>query len=275
MSELVYDIGMHDGEDSAFYLAKGFRVVAVEADPELCKAAEQRFSRFIQDGRLTVVNRAIVSKAGPVTFYRSTTSGWGTVVEAWNRDNAARGVSADSLTVEGITLADLVEAHGEAFYLKLDIEGMDRAALDSLVATSVRPDYVSMETSFSRSPQIASMRDDFETLCRLGYDRFKIVDQDAVPEQVPPLPARVGQYVDHKFTSGQSGLFGEESPGEWLTAKAALESFRQVCRRHWLPLILYRKMRIFLYYSKITHRIYGRSPNLSWYDIHAKHCSVD
>ena len=29
---LAYDIGMHNGDDTAYYLAKGFRVVAVEAD---------------------------------------------------------------------------------------------------------------------------------------------------------------------------------------------------------------------------------------------------
>ena len=31
-ADLIYDVGMHRGEDTAFYLRKGFRVVAVEAD---------------------------------------------------------------------------------------------------------------------------------------------------------------------------------------------------------------------------------------------------
>jgi FkbM family methyltransferase len=275
MSDLIYDIGMHDGEDSHFYLLKGFRVVAVDADPDLCKSAEQRFAEFIAQGRLTIVNRAIVPKPGPVTFYRSKISGWGTVVEAWNRDNVVRGVAAESLTVEGITLANLIEAQGEPFYIKLDIEGMDRTALASLVATSVRPPYISMETSFSRTPTIDAIQADFDLLSRLGYDRFKIVDQDLVPRQVPPAPARVGKYVAHAFTDSASGLFGDEAPGEWMTDEGALQSFCQICRKKWLPLLLYRNMRIFLYYSKIMHRLYGRNPNLSWYDIHAKHSSVE
>ena len=33
---LIFDIGCHLGEDSEFYLRKGFKVVAVEANPELC-----------------------------------------------------------------------------------------------------------------------------------------------------------------------------------------------------------------------------------------------
>jgi len=63
MTELVYDIGMGDGDDSLFYLLKGFRVVAVEADPSLCDAARVRLWAFIEKGQLTIVNRAVVAKA--------------------------------------------------------------------------------------------------------------------------------------------------------------------------------------------------------------------
>ena len=275
MSDLIYDIGMHDGDDSEFYLLKGFRVVAVEADPDLCQAAKERFQPSLQSGQLTIVNRAIVPKAGPATFYRSSTPGWGTVVEEWHRYNVAHGVAAGSLVVDGITLADLVGIHGQPFYLKVDIEGMDRAALESLAETMVRPPYVSMETSFERSPTLASIRLDFDTLVRLGYDRFKLVDQDMVPQQLPPSPARMGRYVPHSFTSSASGLFGEEAPGEWLSAEAVLRSFQRICRKNWLALLLYRRTRLYRYYVSITSRLTGNSPNLGWYDIHAKHSSVE
>jgi len=70
MSDLIYDIGMHEGEDSKFYLAKGFRVVAVEADPLLCEQAADRLGQFIQSGQLTIVNRAIAPTRGPIILYR-------------------------------------------------------------------------------------------------------------------------------------------------------------------------------------------------------------
>jgi FkbM family methyltransferase len=275
MSDLVYDVGMNDGDDTAFYLAKGFRVVAVEADPDLCKAAEQRFAQFVDDGRLTIVNRAIVPEPGPATFYRSDVGSWSTVVEEWDRGNRSLGHTSETLIVEGTTLAQVIDTFGEPYFVKLDIEGMDRLAVETLAATTIRPPYLSMEMSFARWAKFASVELDFQTLTQLGYDRFKIVDQDVVEQQVLPSPAQAGQYVDYKFTSGQSGPFGEESPGEWLTAEAALASFRQTCRKNWLPLLMYRNRRIFLYYSKIVHRLYGRCANFDWYDIHAKHCSVD
>jgi hypothetical protein len=31
----IFDIGMYDGAESAYYLQSGYRVVAVEANPEL------------------------------------------------------------------------------------------------------------------------------------------------------------------------------------------------------------------------------------------------
>lgn len=35
MRDLIFDIGANNGDDTAFYLKKGFRVVAIEADPAL------------------------------------------------------------------------------------------------------------------------------------------------------------------------------------------------------------------------------------------------
>jgi FkbM family methyltransferase len=275
MTDLIYDIGMQDGEDSLFYLLKGFRVVAVEADPNLCDAATERLREFITTGQLTIVNRAVVPTAGPATLHRSSTPGWGTVVEDWHRYNLAHGVAAESVVVDGTTLADLINIHGTPFYLKVDIEGMDRMALETLTAIPARPNYVSIETSFERSPTMASIESEFDTLVGLGYDRFKIVDQDKVPEQVPPSPARMGKYVPYEFADSASGLFGEEAPGEWLSAEAALKSFQRICRKNWLALLFYRRTGFYRYYVSIAARLSGHPPNLGWYDIHAKHSSVE
>ncbi len=35
VNDLVYDIGMNNGDDTAYYLSLGFRTVAIEANPEL------------------------------------------------------------------------------------------------------------------------------------------------------------------------------------------------------------------------------------------------
>jgi hypothetical protein len=42
VSDLVFDVGMNDGADTVHYLSRGFRVIAVEADPVLSNTAIPR-----------------------------------------------------------------------------------------------------------------------------------------------------------------------------------------------------------------------------------------
>ena len=39
---LIFDIGMNDGRDAAYYVSKGYRVVAIEADPTLAEQGQHR-----------------------------------------------------------------------------------------------------------------------------------------------------------------------------------------------------------------------------------------
>ena len=59
-ADLIYDIGAHRGEDAEFYLRKGFRVVAIEADPDLVLACRRRLQPFLAQGRQTIIEGAIV-----------------------------------------------------------------------------------------------------------------------------------------------------------------------------------------------------------------------
>src|SRR5260370_42593606 len=74
--DLIYDVGMHEGEDTDFYLKKGFRVIGFEADPDLIERCRNRFSREIGEGRLTLVEGAIVertdvNKSQTIKFYQN------------------------------------------------------------------------------------------------------------------------------------------------------------------------------------------------------------
>ena len=40
IKDLIYDVGMNNGDDTAYYLSLGFRTVAIEADPELVEQAK-------------------------------------------------------------------------------------------------------------------------------------------------------------------------------------------------------------------------------------------
>jgi hypothetical protein len=58
---LIYDVGAHKGEDTEFYLIRGFSVIAIEAVPELCERTQIRRNHirrpFRQVRSFTVIAR--------------------------------------------------------------------------------------------------------------------------------------------------------------------------------------------------------------------------
>ncbi|HWG08698.1 MAG TPA: hypothetical protein VN672_06790 [Solirubrobacteraceae bacterium] len=82
VTDLVYDVGAHKGEDAAYYLAKGYRVLAFEANAELVRGCADRFAQEIAEGRLELVEGAVTDSAeATVRFYRHPLSTWGTTSE--------------------------------------------------------------------------------------------------------------------------------------------------------------------------------------------------
>ena len=80
--DLIYDVGMHRGEDAEFYLKKGYDVVGFEANPDLVASAKNAFAEAIASGRLRIIEGAIVSDPNitHITFFRyDDRSKWGTI----------------------------------------------------------------------------------------------------------------------------------------------------------------------------------------------------
>lgn len=91
--DLIYDVGMHKGEDADIYLKKGFRVLGIEADPVLARECRERFTTAIAAGLLMLVEGAIVDpetikgRGKTVPFYANLDqSAWGTVMPATQRE---------------------------------------------------------------------------------------------------------------------------------------------------------------------------------------------
>ena len=224
--DLIYDVGMHQGEDAEFYLKKGFDVVGIEANAQLCATCARKFSAEVATGRLQIINKAISSSGGTIDFFfNEQKSVWGTASPEWARRNESRGTRSYPAKVEATTIQDVIQQFGMPYYLKIDIEGSDSLCLEGLLTVKERPKYVSVESSAT------SIRDTFAQLTlleRLGYTRFKIVPQHTITEQRCPAPAREGIFVDHRFERGSSGLFGEETPGEWRSLESVKWSYRRI-----------------------------------------------
>lgn len=202
---LVYDFGMDSGEDTEYYLARGFRVVAVEADPAMCAEAEERFHAEIAEGSLVVVNKAIGRERGTFKFHVcDTMTAWSTASDALRDHWTAQGATFRTIEVEFVDASDLIAAFGEPYYVKIDIEGHDQICLDQLHDAGVRPTWVSLELDLKRFHLALA------TLEKMGYDRFTLVDQSKVPDQRIAPTSTEGRYADYSFCMGHTGLFGSD-----------------------------------------------------------------
>jgi FkbM family methyltransferase len=261
-TDLIYDVGFHHGEDTEFYLNKGFKVVAIEAHPALYQAGREKFAPYIESGRLILLNVAIADTSGPISFFESDNDVWGSIRRDAARRNERLGAGWREITVEGRRFGEILRQHGVPYYLKVDIEGADLLCLKALAEFSERPRYVSIEAEVD---VLSGIRHEITVLSELGYSRFKIVRQGHVPLQSCPFPAREGQYIEYKFPYGSSGMFGEEAPGEWLSGDRAVETYRRIVRvqrlfgdKGWV-----RRLPLG---NKVTNFI---QPDVSWYDTHA------
>lgn len=263
---MIFDVGLHRGEDTAFYLALGYRVIAFEANPDLVQICRARFSTEIRHKRLTIIEGAI--QAGPArtaTFYQHPLSAWGTTNADWARRNAALGGSVER-EVPVVDFAAALREHGIPYYLKVDIEGSDVLCLSALDDFRHRPAYVSLE---SEKTGFSGLVAEFDLLRALGYTRFAVIQQAAIQQQSRMTTALDGSTLRYAFEPDASGAFGADV-GPWMTRESALAQYRQIFRRYRLfgdDSILQatsagRRLR-----AQLEKRL-GR-PLPGWYDTHA------
>src|SRR5436190_17614910 len=122
--DLIFDVGAHNGDDTAYYLHEGFRVVAVEANPILANDISARFAEARADGRLTVLNVGIAACAGTLPFWvNDDESVWSSFDRALGGRHGSR---CHAVSVPCAPLATLIAEYGLPHSVKIDIEGYDR-----------------------------------------------------------------------------------------------------------------------------------------------------
>lgn len=255
-SPLVFDIGMHNGDDTAFYLSCGFRVVAVEADPSLAAQARARFSDEIALGKLIIKNVGISQSEGVATFWINSER---THFNSFDKEIAGRfGDEIHPVQIPCQSFSDLIGEFGVPYYAKIDIEGNDIICVRQL-KKEIAPEFISVEMTLSENLPLA--------LSEIGYSKFKIVRQHGfvVPRSTSlPLSEFVFRFLNKKanhqvhlrtlrkrvfrraaatllsigeraslwgqhnefqsrinpewvFNEGSSGSFGNDLPGSWMT----------------------------------------------------------
>jgi FkbM family methyltransferase len=256
---IVYDAGMCDGADTAYYLHKDFRVIGIEANPIMVEFLKRRFAQELADRLLTILNVGIAERDGEMEFFVCDD------VPEWSSFDLATASRNNSkyhaVRVQTLRFSRIIENHGIPYYCKIDIEGNDRLCLQGLTPSS-SPRFISIEMSY----RIGDM--DLALLRDLGYCQFKIISQVTraqpigswtrlaamLPYRFRSLCLRFDRLIrgktresDWHFPPNSSGPFGEELPGQWYSYEKTVALWRQL------------------------NSIYKRTGALGeWFDIHAK-----
>ena len=279
VTNLIYDVGMHRGQDTDYYLQKGFQVIGFEANPENAAYCRNRFAEAIERKQLTIVEGAIVEgdfasgETQKVKFYRNQNhSLWGSVCEDWAHRNEVMGTRNEIIEVRAVDFKKCLADYGIPYYLKADIVGSETVCLKALLEFENKPDYLSIR---SEKVIFRKLENEINLLEQLGYDKFQAIQQDFTFLQAL-ADSQEGERVSHTFEEGASGLFGKDLRGKWKNKEKILKDYRRIFVLYWLfgdysYLQQTEKGRKFI--SQLE-RI-ARRPLPGWYDTHAKHSTVE
>jgi len=250
---LIFDIGANHGEDSEHYLAQGYRVLAVEANPSLAGELKEKFANQIREGEMVILDVGIGPHPGALDFFINESND-----EHSSFDAVAgqRGGRWHTIPILCTTMSALLKEYGVPYFLKVDIELADRVCIEALSPIDL-PAYVSIEAH------------DLSYLCvlwSLGYRKFKVVDQrghnhprvfdnETVRGRLAGKLEFYRRQVRNRsgrpqrFKPGSSGPFGEETVGPWVDLETAAYEWLHVKTKH-------------------THR--GTLDPSGWFDFHAR-----
>ncbi|NBB71336.1 MAG: FkbM family methyltransferase [Alphaproteobacteria bacterium] len=132
---LCFDIGAHVGNRTACWRRLGARVVAVEPQPDFTRLLGRLFAR---DAGVTLVAAAVDRRDGAIDLHLSPATPTVTTASPdFIADAAAIGSFEgvrwpETVRVPALTLDSLIAEHGRPDFLKIDIEGLEEAALAGL-----------------------------------------------------------------------------------------------------------------------------------------------
>jgi len=224
-NNLIIDIGMYLGEDTDFYLKKGFNVIAIEANKYLILKNYKRFEKEIKKGKLHIINKAINDSSNKeINFYIDKTKQWSSCIKNWNKKVGA--LTESNIIINTIELSDIIERFGTPYYIKIDIEGSDVLCLRSLLKVKELPKYLSLELPalYNYPENNNTYLEIFYLLNKLGFKKFKIIEQGNHNLIKCPFPAKEGIYIDYKFNNDCSGLFGKEI-NNWYDINTAIKEY--------------------------------------------------
>ncbi|MGA7413963.1 MAG: FkbM family methyltransferase [Bryobacteraceae bacterium] len=171
----IIHVGAHEGTELPWYQSCGFqKILFIEANPAVFE--NLRMNALDAVG-VTVVNRAVTDKAGPILLNVTSFDQSSSILELGTHLQHYPGVEAvQSIVVEGATLDMVLEENGldpaEFNFLTMDIQGAELLALRGAAATLAHIEAVITEIHFEDLYQGCAQIDDIDLVLEsYGFER--------------------------------------------------------------------------------------------------------
>lgn len=210
--KVVYDLGANNGDDIPYYLLKSDVVVAVEANPTLCELINVKFKAEIQAGRLVVENCVVTdeTESSVADFYIHKSNH---VLSQLPQPAPADLMMFKKVVLPAKAITELIDSHGNPYYIKIDIEHYDAQILRALFSAGVFPPFISAEL---HSIEVFAL-----LVAQGGYNAFKLVDGGSVSRVYSNrliICENEQKQVKFSFPFHAAGPFGNDVDGVWMTA---------------------------------------------------------
>lgn len=178
--KLIFDLGFFNGQDSLNYIKKGYKVVAIEANPILYKRYKKKLSKYINSKKLILLNKIFSNSREKDYFY-------------YNPNEIFRGSIKKKLAspigfskkmfginfkkkiikcqLPCIDLPELVKEYGMPYYIKFDMDGVEETLINGLFELKKKPKYLSVEFDKGHSSYF------LKSLKMMKYKKFLFVNQ--------------------------------------------------------------------------------------------------
>ena len=199
-------------------------VVAVEANPTLCKEISDTFAIEIALGKLRVLNLVVgdyrTKSAGLVPFYiHKTRNVLSTIIKPSANELPNYEPRIVKSCPPGEIIRNEITSNDKVLYIKIDLEGFDSRVLDSIMVEGVKFEHLSLEAhdlssliSALNHPDIKGLKLSPQKLVASRYGKSLIKDSNGVLHQ-------------YEFKNHSSGPFAEDLLGCFYPKELFLDYF--------------------------------------------------
>ena len=221
--KIIVDVGMHVGQDTELYLLQGYKVIAIEANPIEVDKCKVKFKSYIDNGLLQILNVGVGGKTKDnMTFYLNKMfSHWST----FKKELATSRGDFEEINIKCYAFGELmnflaIDPGDEIEYVKIDIEGYDFMALQSLLNDSkYRPKYISIENGAVKILNFLRSK---------GYSSYRYVNQLPLSGKNVKVTTTNGNKIDFLLQNGASGPFGEDLEDKYLNYEEVKKEITKV-----------------------------------------------